>query len=440
MSKYSALDAHSRNCPSCIRQRELDIPVDHGGHSGKEKKKTSLPCEKRKISGSRTSLVRRSNSSLSFSSEVGVLKKEDSFDSSTYLTPTQRKNQEIKRLRLELTKANELLQARDKENAALRREVCALKESGQMNDSWTAETGSITDSGNCEESCSTSWDPDQEVDGCPDQTGHKLENIDFELMETALKEEEETRHKLEAGNEELKDELIDVRRELAFTKDQLEDETSELKKIHEDELLELKKENSEKIEELVNELAESSLRCARQQDTIEQKQNRLDDILRELTICKENLTKAEEKIKEQEENLAKAKTDIDEQPKYLNLVTNKASNISVQSQTDPKDKSDEGCQTDEKDNPTLPCEATDADHKENIEGAEGIVMYPKNKEENTCDNKIHYTYQFLKRSIYYFITDKENSAYHLKSIERLLEFNDLERCAISKSKTAIKKY
>ena len=203
------------------------MPIDHGGHS-QEKKKTSLPCEKRKFSGSRTSLVRRSNSSLSYS-DVGILKKEDSFDGSTYLTPTQRKNQEIKRIRLELAKANELLQTRDKELVLLRREVSALKESGQMNDSWTAETGSVTDSGNCEESCSTSWDPDQDVDESPPGNGHKLENIDFELMETALKEEEETRHKLEAGNEELRDQLIDARRELAFTKDQYEEETSEMK-------------------------------------------------------------------------------------------------------------------------------------------------------------------------------------------------------------------
>lgn len=433
MSNYSALDAHSRNCPSCIRQRELDIPIDHVGHSGKEKKKTSLPCEKRKVSGSRTSLVRRSNSSLSFNSDVGVLKKEDSFDGSTYLTPTQRKNQEIKRIRLELAKANELLQIRDKEIAALRREVSALKEPGQMNDSWTAETGSITDSGNCEESCSTSWDPDQEVEGGPNETGHKLENIDFELMETALKEEEETRHKLEAGNEELKDELIDVRRELAFTKDQYEEETSELKKIHEDEFLELKKEHNQKIEELVNELAESSLRYARQQDAIEQKQIRLDDILRELTICKKNLAEAEDKIKEHEETLAKEKNDIDEQPKYLNLVTKEPSSISVYSQTDPKYQTEEGCQTEETDNPVLPSE-------EITKGGEADIIYPKSQDEITCDNKIHYTYQFLKRSIYYFITDKENSAYHLKSIERLLEFSDLERSAISKSKPAIKRY
>lgn len=381
-------------------------------------------------SGSRTSLVKRSNSSLSFSSDVGVLKKEDSFDGSAYLTPTQRKNQEIKRLRLELAKANELLQTRDKEITILRREVAALKESGQMNDSWTAETGSITDSGNCEESCSTSWDPDQEVDGCPNEPGHKLENIDFELMETALKEEEETRHKLEAGNDELKDQLIDVRRELAFTKDQYEEETSEMKKNYEDELIEVKKENNQKIEELVNELAESSLRCARQQDAIEQKQNRLDDILRELTICKENLTKSKEKIQEHEETLAKVKTDI-EQPKYLNLVTKKADCVSEDSQTDPKNGNDAGCQT-ENPEPTA--------QEDNTPGSVAEAMYPKSKAEPSCDNKIHYTYQFLKRSIYYFITDKENSAYHLKSIERLLEFNDLERSAINRSKPVIKKY
>merc|ERR1712217_1001246 len=426
MSNYFVLDTQCKNCPSCIGQRELEIPNDHGGHGGKEEKKTSQSCEKRKISGSRTPLVRRSNSSLSFSSEAGVLKKENSFDGSTYLTPTQRKNQEIKQMRLELTKANALLQTRDKEISALRREVCALEKSEQKNESWKVETGSITDSGNCEESCSTSWDQDREVDECPDQTGHKLENIDLELMETSLKEDEETRHKLEVENKELKDELIDVRRELAFTKDQFEDETSELKKIHEDGLLELKKENGEKIAELVNELAKCSLRCGRQQDTLEQKQNRLDDILKELSICKENLLEAKEKIKEQEESLAKAKANVDEQPNYLNLVTEKASNISVQSKNDPEDTSGVGCQTDKKDIPSMACEARYADYREIIEGDEAIVIYPKNKEENTCDNEIHLTYQFLKRSIYYFITDKEHSAYHLKSIERLLEFSDLE--------------
>ena len=54
----------------------------------------------------------------------------------------------------------------------------------------------------------------------------------------------------------------------------------------------------------------------------------------------------------------------------------------------------------------------------------------KTMSEATCDNKIHFTYQFLRRSIYYYITDKDNRDYHLKSIQRLLEFSDEELSTI----------
>lgn len=417
------------------------MPVDHGGHS-QDKKKTSLPCDKRKFSGSKTSLVRRSNSSLSYS-DVGVLKKEDSFDGSSYLTPTQRKNQEIKRIRLELANANELVQTKDKEITLLKREVSALKDSGQMNDSWTAETGSVTDSGNCEEICST-WDADQEVDIVTSGSGNKLENIDFELMETALKEEEETRHKLEAGNEELRDQLMDARRELAFTREQNEEGISNLKKFHKDEILDIKKENSQKIEELVSELSASSLRCARQQDAIELKQNRLDDILSELEIYKDKLTKAEGNLKRQEETLAKVTTNIETKLEYLSPITNNPSSAASQhacSQTESKDHKHADCQTDLTLDIKIPSTSSCSDQRNlNVPETEIDLVFPMSKVESTCDNKIHYTYQFLKRSIYYFITDKENSAYHLKSIERLLEFNDTERSVINKTKPIVKKY
>jgi len=431
MSKYSTLDAHSRNCPSCIRQRELDMPEDHGEHI-QGKKKLSLQIEKRKLSESKSSLVRRSNSSLSYS-DVGNLKKEGSFEGSTYLTPTQRKNQEIKRIRLELAKANELLQVKDKELALLRKEVSALRESKNPSDSWTGETSSMADSGNCEESCSNSWDPDQEDHGTTAESGNKLENIDFELMETALKEEEETRHKLEAGNEELRDQLMDVRRELGFREEQFEEEASDLKKKYEDQILDIRKENSEKIEQLVNELAESSLRCARQQEAIEQKQLKIDDILTELSTCKDELSKAEEKIQTNEETLAKVKSDIDEKTKYLNQVADKPDRPLVNhsySQTDHEIS--EGSSKEAE----CPVNLFSPNEMQEIS-----LVYPRKEEESICDNKIHYTYQFLKRSIYYFLTDKENSGYHLKSIQRLLEFNDVEQSAITKSKLPIiKKY
>jgi Golgi-localised syntaxin-1-binding clamp len=45
---------------------------------------------------------------------------ENQTEGSTYLTPTQRKNNEIKRLRIELNKAQEDLQDRDREIRLLR--------------------------------------------------------------------------------------------------------------------------------------------------------------------------------------------------------------------------------------------------------------------------------------------------------------------------------
>ena len=46
------------------------------------------------------------------------------------------------------------------------------------------------------------------------------------------------------------------------------------------------------------------------------------------------------------------------------------------------------------------------------------------------DERMAVTYQFLRRSVFYFLTDKTNSAYHLRTIQRLLDFSDKEREAI----------
>ena len=48
---------------------------------------------------------------------------------------------------------------------------------------------------------------------------NKMDNIDFELMENALREEEEYRHKLEEDNRELNDTLADLREQIKRTKE-----------------------------------------------------------------------------------------------------------------------------------------------------------------------------------------------------------------------------
>ena len=55
-----------------------------------------------------------------------------SSSSSTYLTPTQRKNQELKRIRLELDRANNMLLSKDKEIMVLKKEIAALKARSKM--------------------------------------------------------------------------------------------------------------------------------------------------------------------------------------------------------------------------------------------------------------------------------------------------------------------
>ena len=75
--------------------------------------------------------MRRSASSLSYSDfgsagSGGGLVGENT-DPSTYLTPTQRKNNEIKRLKMELTKAQELIHHKDTEIVTLRSELSKLK-------------------------------------------------------------------------------------------------------------------------------------------------------------------------------------------------------------------------------------------------------------------------------------------------------------------------
>ena len=92
----------------------------------------------------------------------------------------------MKRLRTELSRTSQRLEERDKEVTRLRRELMALREGGVPDN----------DSGNCEE---------EDGEG---------ERVEFEFVESALREEEETRQRLEEENRELLLELHRVKEQL----------------------------------------------------------------------------------------------------------------------------------------------------------------------------------------------------------------------------------
>ena len=354
--------------------------------------------------------------------EAGASQDNSSCVNSTYLTPTQRKNQEIKRLRLELERVNTVVASKDKEIVVLKKEIAALKESqkpSNLNDSWIAETESAADSGNCEEL--PTWDGEDQEQDTNQPSDTKIDNIDFELMESALREEEEYRQKLEEDNQELTDKITELKAEIEKLNNNHEDELNKIQSTHSEDVIDARKESNQKLEELIIELAESSMRCARQQDTIEQRQLKIDGLLKEISENKAIIAKLENIV---EENKTKDISEVfleENKVKYLN-----ANQTFCQ----------EACQTESntKDNTTQTENVPDTKVSELLHRAQEPLNYDVDckeaeahkKSESTCDNKIHYTYQFLRRSIYYYITDKDNRAYHLRSIQRLLEFSDAE--------------
>ena len=381
-----------------------------------ETKKLSFPGEKRKLGASNFSLMRRSNSCLSSAS----MTTSEGYDEAenrqhqSYLTPTQRKNQEIKRLRLELEKTKKQLISRENEILTLKQEVAALQESQQsIGEPFHADSESVTDSGNCEEIV-TKWDASEvhlkEVEDVEDN-----DNIDFEIMESTLREEEDYRQNLEDDNRELQNIISNLRDEIKTLRECHIEEVFSLKKCQDKNISIATKEIHQKVEELIVELAESSMRCARQQDTIEKRQLKIDELLKENNNNKDYISKLKEVISE-----IKAKEDqrnnCSKSEEYLKSISY-VETLSKQCQVEPC-KMVGITQTDQK--------YFASDSKETK-----IEFVPMS---DVCDDKIHFTYQFLRRAIYYYITDKDNRAYHLKSIQRLLEFSDAELSTMNLTK------
>ena len=463
MASYATLDAHSRNCSACIRQRaeqgpgprklghahhhhahkKASLPSGRGGGDTGDTKQDTKPLSR----SSSVSLVRRSNSCLS-SSSLASSCREEAEPGATYLTPTQRKNQEIRRVRLELERANNLLLAKDREITILKKEVAALKESqhpSSLQDSWTADTESAADSGNCEE-VDPAWDTAGDTAGAEQPPEARLEeslattkletdNIDFELMESALREEEEYRHQLEEDNQELRDQVAGAREELRRLQEARAEEVARLRTLHAEEVLAARRESQQKVEELIIELAESSMRCARQQDAIEQRQARIEQLSREAADTRDTLTRRQE-VEQEHTTKDTTPNTKDTSEQYLNINQSSSKHMEhMSSQTTELTLAHASAQTEPGLKPRQ-VEAGVGTEPSTWQPAHTVKRGTEPRDNSdSSDNSLHYTYQFLRRSIYYYITDKDNRAYHLKSIQRLLEFSEAELVSIHQAGT-----
>ena len=498
MADYAALDAHSRNCADCRRQREEGGSRRPSTAHGKQ----SLQEQRRSCHGELPSrpLVRRSNSTLSCSSEGNPRREEG--DPSSYLTPTQRKNQEVKRLRTELSRTSQRLEERDKEVTRLRRELMALREGGVPDN----------DSGNCEE---------EDGEG---------ERVEFEFVESALREEEETRQRLEEENRELLLELHRVKEQLEESEKKREEEVKKVRREQEEGELEGRRERSQREAELVRELGESSLRCARQQEAIEKATKKEEEAKKEreekgveMQRLREKIVKLQvdhnsgsdsvdiEATRETEDELQRLQQEVSkhqEEKRSLEIKARKQEETKIQEvnkleeevkrlkeevvklkagRDEKEEKEKKGKHADRDDvrgdqrteqtkdfpahhskststdgvikylrggalnetketssqtasselNPLNSCQeipSEEVDGRRSSKGSEGRLEDVSLADEVRTDEKVHFTFQFLRRSIFYFLTDKENSGYHLRCMERLLEFTEGERRAIETSR------
>ena len=462
MSKYSSLDAHSRNCPSCIRQRDGDT----GGGTWK---KHSLPC--RKLAESSGVKIKRSSSSLS-SADIGD-RKEESFDGSTYMTPTQRKNNEIRRLKAELNKANDIIQAKDKEIISLRNEL--VKHKGGLSPD-NCEASSIPDSGNCDD-----VDSEQEP-----ETRTALQNIDFELMESTLREEEETRLQLSTENRDLRTEQEHLELQLQELRTGHEDEVQHLQESRREQIEQMNQAHNQRLEEILAELADSALRYSRQQDLIETKQSKIDKLsehteglnsqihqLQSDTVRMSRLNSELEidinRLKLDKENSSSIVVDkttnndfavekLEAKLEYSNtIISSLQSQISKQQeqfhqQQHQREQELQGQAEQAEAKYLKTSNVTDAAVQTSVPVCVDKVNQVDPWEEEfpgpdpstaaataKKDNDVRMTYQFLKRSIYYYLTDKDNKEYHLKCMERLLQFSEGEKQIIDQHKP-LKKY
>ena len=208
-----------------------------------------------------------------------------------------------------------------------------------------------------------------------------------------------------------------------------------LRTLHAEEVLAARRESQQKVEELIIELAESSMRCARQQDAIEQRQARIEQLSREAADTRDTLTRRQEV---EQEHTTKDTTphtkDTSEQ--YLNINQSSSKHMEhVSSQTTELTLAHASAQTEPGPQPRQ-VEAGVGTEPSTWQPAEAVKRGTEPRDSSdSSDNSLHYTYQFLRRSIYYYITDKDNRAYHLKSIQRLLEFSEAELVSIHQAGT-----
>uniref|UniRef100_A0A182NTD7 GRIP domain-containing protein n=1 Tax=Anopheles dirus TaxID=7168 RepID=A0A182NTD7_9DIPT len=368
-----------------------------------------------------------------------------------YLTPTQRAQRQIRRLKELLSQARCDLEQRDSEILRLTKEVVELRlfkaslsspeERSNSSDAVTVRENTTNDVNTPSSSQDISPIVDQIDEGGAKasprhhhhnhhhmQAGiHQVQFIDklstsemqssfadsghFEDITTSsIHSKDSYVHTQDraCGSDEEMD--AEQKRLVALYEERIE----ELIKQHQSDEQQLRTANNDRFEVLLQKLAESNTRYCDLVPDYEQAKERI----REL---EKQLEKLQAQLQEQEDKANKM---------YLHMYTKgqeaerleQADRVSDMARASPNRVSV----------PELMQQLqVTQDELENIR-----TMYKRLIDAQQTKNKVdpEVTLQFLKSAIYYFLTDKENSQGHLNAIESILGFSDVERSNIDKAR------
>uniref|UniRef100_A0A182P4A8 GRIP domain-containing protein n=1 Tax=Anopheles epiroticus TaxID=199890 RepID=A0A182P4A8_9DIPT len=366
-----------------------------------------------------------------------------------YLTPTQRAQRQIRRLKELLSQARCDLEQRDSEILRLTKEVVELRlfkaslsspeERSNSSDAVTVRENTTNDVNTPSSSQDISPIVDQIDEGVGAKASprhhhhhmqagiHQVQFIDklstsemqssfadsghFEDITTSsIHSKDSYVHTQDraCGSDEEMD--AEKKRLVALYEERIE----ELIKQHQSEEQQLRTANNDRFEVLLQKLAESNTRYCDLVPDYEQAKERI----REL---EKQLEKLQAQLQEQEDKANKM---------YLHMYTKgqeaerqeQAERVSDMARASPSRVSI----------PELMQQLqVTQDELENIR-----TMYKRLIDAQQTKNKVdpEVTLQFLKSAIYYFLTDKENSQGHLNAIESILGFSDVERSNIDKAR------
>ncbi|XP_055711237.1 protein quick-to-court isoform X2 [Phlebotomus papatasi] len=362
-----------------------------------------------------------------------------------YLTPTQRAQRQIRRLREMLMQAKMDLEQKDSEILRLTKEVVELRlfkaslsspeERSNSSDAVTVRENTVND-------LQTSTDVSPIVDMVDEGGGmsklsprHQLLQSSVtqgQMMEKLCQSEMQSSFADSGHFEDMTTSSIHSKDSYVQTQDQAsgcdytEADRQELIEIYERRIEELirqqdneKQENkrtqNDRIEALLQKLSESNARFTDLMPDYEQAKERIRELEKELEELQARLHEQEDKqnkmylhmyAKGQEaERLSHAE-------QVMEFARQAPKRVSV-----PE---------------LLQQLQVTQDELENIK-----TMYRRLIDAQQSKNKVdpEVTLQFLKSAIYYFLTDKENSQGHLNAIESILGFSDIEKSNIDKARS-----